>query len=83
MAFRLGTVSRDGGQSGRALGSPQTCPPGIRSGRGPILDLEGSKEEEMHSLVSQSLPAGRKDVKRMKYELDIMHWAKPLTRELI
>lgn len=37
----------------------------------------------MHSLVSQSLPAGRKDVKRMKYELDTTHWAEPLTRELI
>lgn len=37
----------------------------------------------MHSLVSQSLPAGRKDVKRMKYELDTTHWAEPLTHELI
>lgn len=73
------------GTEGRAAEpwAPQTRPPGVRSGRGPIPDPEGSKEEEMHSLVSQSLPAGRKDVKRMKYELDTTHWAEPLTHELI
>ena len=54
------------GQNSRALSYPATCPPGVYSGRSPILDSQGSKDEEMNSLVSQNLPDIRKDVKITK-----------------
>lgn len=65
-ALSLSTQSGDSFQgwgvgSSRALSYPQAQRPGVHAERGPILSPQGSKDEETHSLVSQSLPTNRKD----------------------
>lgn len=52
------------GQGRAALSYPQASPTGAHSGRCPLLDPQVCKDDEMHSVDSQSLPTNREDVKR-------------------
>lgn len=50
------------GQGRAALSYPQAGPPRAHSGRRPLLDPQVCKDDEMHSVASQSLPTHREDV---------------------